>query len=91
MGNMGTSQAAALRDSKVPGMKLMAVCDAHGREFSLSPRRKPTTTAALSSVRAEWTRRSSRRPHYSHTPIGIEALKAGLHVLVEKPWSWPMG
>lgn len=26
-------------------------------------------------------------PHYSHTEIGIEALKAGLHVLVEKPIS----
>ena len=26
-------------------------------------------------------------PHYSHTSIGIEALEAGLHVLVEKPIS----
>lgn len=26
-------------------------------------------------------------PHYGHTTIGIEALKAGLHVLVEKPIS----
>lgn len=26
-------------------------------------------------------------PHYSHTTIGIDALKAGLHVLVEKPIS----
>ncbi|HEY5813329.1 MAG TPA: Gfo/Idh/MocA family oxidoreductase, partial [Terrimicrobiaceae bacterium] len=26
-------------------------------------------------------------PHYSHTTIGIEALRAGLHVLVEKPIS----
>jgi predicted dehydrogenase len=26
-------------------------------------------------------------PHYSHTTIGIDALKAGVHVLVEKPIS----
>lgn len=26
-------------------------------------------------------------PHYAHTTIGIEALKAGLHVMVEKPIS----
>ncbi len=26
-------------------------------------------------------------PHYAHTPIGIDALNAGLHVLVEKPIS----
>ncbi|MEI7880469.1 MAG: Gfo/Idh/MocA family oxidoreductase [bacterium] len=26
-------------------------------------------------------------PHYAHTTIGIDALKAGLHVLVEKPIS----
>jgi len=26
-------------------------------------------------------------PHYQHTPIGIDALKAGYHVLIEKPLS----
>lgn len=26
-------------------------------------------------------------PHYSHTPLGIEAFNAGLHVMVEKPIS----
>jgi predicted dehydrogenase len=71
----------------IPGCELAAVCDAD-----------PARLAPFGGIPAFATDRELLRsgsvdavliatPHYAHTTIGIAALKAGLHVLVEKPIS----
>ena len=87
LGNMGRAHAAVILAGKVPRCRLTAVCDA--REDSLAG----FPDAARYTVSGDLIRSGQvdavliATPHYSHTTIGIEALGAGLHVLVEKPIS----
>ena len=87
-GNMGSFHAKAIAQSD--SMELAAVCDVVAE--------KANTTAELYGVHAFSCDAELFRsgicdavviatPHYSHTTIGIAALEAGLHVLVEKPIS----
>lgn len=87
MGLMGAGHARCLQEGKVPGAVLAASCDPNHRlagEFPGVPwfddvsalLRSGTVDAVIVAT-----------PHYAHTTVGIAALKAGLHVLVEKPVS----
>lgn len=87
LGNMGRQHARNVLDGKVPGLRLAAVADQdHAR---LAP------FAGVPGFRSERELINSglidavliATPHYHHTAAGIAALKAGLHVLVEKPIS----
>lgn len=90
-GNMGGMHAASILEGKVPGLRLTAVCDVDESAFKRVEKHREkleffTDAAALiksGSVDAVLV----ATPHYGHTTIGIEALQAGLHVLVEKPIS----
>jgi predicted dehydrogenase len=89
MGNIGKHHAGYLLDGRVPRGDLVAVCS--------------TSPAKLEGYRAKGLKifdagekliRSGdadaviiATPHYQHTPLGIAALEAGLHVMVEKPIS----
>src|ERR1043166_7475442 len=89
MGNIGKHHAGYLLDGRVPRADLVAVCS--------------TSPAKLDGYRARGLKifdageklvRSGdvdaviiATPHYQHTPLGITALEAGLHVMVEKPIS----
>ncbi len=89
MGNIGKHHADYLLAGKVPRCALTAVC-------STSPQK-------LEPYRAKGLRIFDRgeklidsrdvdaviiaTPHYQHTSLGIAALEAGLHVMVEKPIS----
>ena len=84
---MGKHHARQVANGAVPGCGLAALCDENPRAgadfpdvpFFDSPRAlfaSGTIDAALIAT-----------PHYQHTELGIAALKAGLHVLVEKPIS----
>ena len=85
LGNMGSAHVKALPE--VDGLKLCAVCDVDDAKFDRAP--------GVPSFRSASEMISSglidailiATPHYDHTTIGIEALLAGLHVLVEKPIS----
>jgi predicted dehydrogenase len=85
LGNMGQVHADSIAGGKVSRCHLAAVCDpnedvmkrySHARAFPLS-----SGLIASGDVDAVLV----ATPHYSHTTIGVEALEAGLHLLVEKP------
>jgi len=87
LGNMGSSHARNILEGKVPRAVLGAVCDS-----------KSETTARFSGTPSFTENDAMIRsglidailiatPHFSHTSIGIAALEAGLHVLIEKPIS----
>ena len=84
---MGGYHARMVLEGGVPGCELAAVCDTDAsrmkpfrgvREFRDS--REMIRSGAVDAVLIA-------TPHYSHMPIGVDALRAGLHVLVEKPVS----
>jgi predicted dehydrogenase len=85
MGNMGRSHAGLLREGKVKGACLGAVSDVCAPSMESFPDvpqfRDPDQILRSGKVDAVLI----ATPHFSHTEIGIAALKQGLHVLVEKP------
>lgn len=87
LGNMGTAHAKSILEGKVPGLELAAVCDSDEQKASLFPGVEFFHGAGdlFHSGKIEAVLIAS--PHYSHTTLGSEALRAGLHVLVEKPIS----
>lgn len=89
MGNMGLPHARTLLQDEIPGAELGAICDGDPAKLALedfaSVPKFTSHTELLRSRAVDAVLIAT--PHYSHTTIGIDALKAGLHVLVEKPIS----
>jgi predicted dehydrogenase len=86
VGTMGSSHAYDL--SRVENAELAALCD-------IDPQRADQV-ASLTEVPAFYTYQDMlakveldavivATPHYAHTPISIDCLQRGLHVLCEKP------
>lgn len=87
LGNMGSAHARSILDGRVPGCELAAVCDLEPPEAGrfggaevFNDHRAMIASGKVNAVLVA-------TPHYSHTTIGADALRAGLHVLVEKPIS----
>jgi predicted dehydrogenase len=87
VGNMGGYHARMVLAGLVPGCVLAAVCDTDAERLSsyadadqFADSRKMIRSGKIDAILIS-------TPHYSHTPIGVDALRAGLHVLVEKPIS----
>jgi len=87
VGNMGSFYADQLQKGVIPRAELAAVSDE-------DPSRLERWASIDTYTDARKLLRSNKvdaviiaTPHYSHTAIGIAALKKGLHVLVEKPVS----
>lgn len=87
-GGMGTSHARNIIGGKIPRMRVVAVCDIVPEKMATFPSEiqrfaKSADLVASKDVDAVLV----ATPHYGHTTVGIEALKAGKHLLVEKPIS----
>lgn len=87
LGNIGAAHAANVLIGKVGRCQLTAVCNRSAEKLNAYPQAKHF-------ARSEDLIRSGSvdavlvaTPHYNHTPIGIDALQNGLHVLMEKPIS----
>ena len=86
-GSMGQHHASNLLAGKIARAELVAICDADAARFAKFPQLRAFATPAELFAAHCVDAVLIVTPHYSHTTIGIAALAAGLHVLVEKPIS----
>ncbi|GHB90371.1 Gfo/Idh/MocA family protein [Cerasicoccus arenae] len=87
IGNMGSNHAKKLIAGDVPRAKLTALCDTDPKRLESFPDQKHFSDGEEMINSGEIDAVIIATPHYSHTTLGIAALKAGLHTLVEKPIS----
>lgn len=87
LGNMGKTHRANLRAGKVRGLRLTAICGSAGSLPEPEEGEARFTDVDLMIASGAVDAILIATPHYSHTTIGVAALKAGLHVMVEKPLS----
>ena len=82
---MGGQHARQVLAGKIPHCELAAVCDVSASVLARFPDTSGFQDAGelMSSGRVDAVLIAT--PHFSHVPLGIAALAAGLHVLVEKP------
>ncbi len=85
-GSMGSAHVRPIIEGRVPRTTLTAVCDPTADLAAFSPAKTFRRSDALIHS-GEVDAVLIATPHYAHTTIGIAALRAGLHVLVEKPIS----
>lgn len=86
LGNIGKYHADYLSKGKVARCELTAVCDAYAPLDQYKPLKTFTDPDQLFRS-GEIDAVIIATPHYQHTTLGIAALKAGLHIMVEKPIS----
>jgi predicted dehydrogenase len=84
---MGAFHANLILSGKAPGLTLAAVVDSNVEKRAKFPDVPGFATAAEMFASGLIDAVLIATPHYSHTTLGIEVLRAGLHVLVEKPIS----
>ena len=87
LGNMGSTHAAWVLEGKIPRCTLAAVCDRDPEKVAKYPDLFGCTASDKLIASGKVDAVLIATPHFSHTTIGIAALNAGLHVLVEKPIS----
>jgi len=86
LGNIGKHHAEYLANKKVSRCELVAVCDPVAPLDRYQPLKTFTDGEALlhsGTVDAVII----ATPHFQHTTLGIAALEAGIHAMVEKPIS----
>jgi len=89
LGNIGQVHVGNFTDGKVPRGELVAVADAFADklpEYEAKGLKTYDSGEALIGS-GEIDAIIIATPHFQHTTLGIAALEAGLHVMVEKPIS----
>ncbi|OIQ98827.1 putative oxidoreductase YdgJ [mine drainage metagenome] len=87
LGVMGRNYAQRLHRGEIPGAELAAVCvrDA-GRRLELEREFPVRTFLSFDDfLRSGIDAVLVATPHFSHVNLGVAALEAGLHVLLDKP------
>ncbi|HYN79534.1 MAG TPA: Gfo/Idh/MocA family oxidoreductase, partial [Lamprocystis sp. (in: g-proteobacteria)] len=88
MGNIGRYHADYLLNGKVTRCQLTAVADALAPLDAWAAKGLRTFKDGNALIQSEAVDAVIvATPHYQHTTLGIAALDAGLHVMVEKPIS----
>lgn len=89
IGNMGMSHINNYTEGKMPEIEITCVADIDEKRFANAIEKLPdvkcfnTASELIASGLCEAVIIAT--PHYAHPTIGIEALKAGIHVMSEKP------
>jgi predicted dehydrogenase len=85
---MGSAHARMILSGAIGRCELTALCDVVPAQMAKISGNAKRFAHSRDMIRSgEIDAILIATPHYDHTTIGIEALKAGLHVLVEKPIS----
>src|SRR3954469_23267112 len=89
IGNIGAHHAEYLLAGKVNRCQLVGVCARSQDKLAKYAQRglKTFTDAEKFLKSGEIDAVIIATPHYRHTTLGIAALEAGLHVMIEKPIS----
>ncbi|MBQ6624648.1 MAG: Gfo/Idh/MocA family oxidoreductase [Clostridia bacterium] len=89
IGNMGGAHIQNYVDGKMPEIEITCIADIDERKFENAKNKIPevvcfnNATDLFNSGLCQAVIIAT--PHYYHPPMAIEALKAGLHVMSEKP------
>jgi predicted dehydrogenase len=87
MGNIGKYHAEYLLNQKISRCELVAVCDAVTAPLEKFQPLKIFGDGEQLIQSGEVDAVIIATPHFQHTTLGIAALKAGVHAMVEKPIS----
>ncbi len=89
VGNMGSDHVKNIAAGNQPEMELTAVADIDPKKFEFARQQKPDVLCFSSAEELFASGACDAviiaTPHYFHPPMAIAALKAGLHVMSEKP------
>ncbi len=85
VGNVGAAHARELAAGRVTGSVLAGIADPNGLALGQFPNVPSFVSGAELIASGAIDAVVISTPHYAHTPLAIEALRAGLHVLCEKP------
>jgi predicted dehydrogenase len=85
LGHIGAIHARELAAGNVRGARLSAVADTNSKALAGFPHALHFANGSELIASGAIDALLIATPHYSHTPLAIEALGAGLHVLTEKP------
>lgn len=89
VGNMGGAHIENYLEGKMPEIEITCVADIDKKRLAAAQKKLPQASAfsdatgLIKSGLCEAVLIAT--PHYSHPPLAIEALNAGLHVMSEKP------
>jgi predicted dehydrogenase len=84
---MGSSHARTILSGNVENAELAAVCDSDASRAQQFPGIRHFLEVGDMIASGTIDAVIIATPHYGHVPVGVAALGAGLHVLVEKPLS----
>jgi len=90
LGNMGTAHVKSIQEGKVPEIEVAAVADRlegrRGWAVGYLPSGLPVFADGMELIKSgSCDAVLIATPHYQHPPLSIEAFRAGLHVMCEKP------
>lgn len=90
VGNIGSLHTSYLSEGRIKGAELIALCDINPEKLKIATKRfgnqyKLYTNVTDVLADDEVDAVIIATPHYDHPIIAIQALKAGKHVLSEKP------
>lgn len=91
LGNMGRDHAKWVSAGQIPGLVLGAVADTDEARASAYGDVPTFTSAQTMFESGAIDAALIATPHFSHVPLGIAALDAGLHTVVEKPIAATIG
>ena len=89
VGNMGGAHIENYLEGKMPEIEITCVADIDEKRLVAAQKKLPNAVAFESATELFNSGLCEAvliaTPHYSHPPLAIEALAAGLHVMSEKP------